>query len=105
MRTAVAVLGLFTFAAGAAASAAADERVASDKVTIQRIMALAEQDLNLRRAELGMIGSALPAMPVAMPPLAASGVDRVNRVDGVVAKPAPVTSPTIEAVPAVSSQN
>ena len=102
MRTAVAVLGLFTLGAGAAIPVAADERVASDKVTIERIMALAETDLNLRRADLGLIGSVLPAAPMAKPPVAASGVGRVR---GVTAAPAPAASPAVEAVPAVSSQD
>lgn len=105
MRTAVAVLGLFTLAAGAAVPVAAHERVASDKATIQRIMALAETDLNLRRAELGLIGAVLPAAPVATLPAAALGADRVNRIDGMMAAPAPVVSPAVEAVPAVSSED
>lgn len=104
MRTAVAVLGLFTLGSGAAIPVAADERVASDKVTIERIMALAEADLNLRRADLGLIGSVLPAVPLATPPVAVAGVGRVDRVHEVTAAPVPAASPAVEAVPAVQSQ-
>ena len=107
MRTAVAVLGLFTLGAGAAIPVAADERVvsvASDKATIERIMALAEADLNLRRADLGLIGSVLPTVPLAAPPVAVSGGGRVHRVHEVTAAPAPAASPAVEAVPAVQSQ-
>jgi len=104
VRTAVVVLGLFALGAGAAIPAVAEERVASDKATIERIMALAEADLNLRRADLGLIGSVLPAVPIATPPDAASGVGRVKRVHGVTAAPAPIAPPTVEAVPAVQSQ-
>lgn len=108
MRTAIAVLGLFTLGAGAAIPVAADERVvsvASDKVTIERIMALAETDLNLRRADLGLIGSVLPAAPLVTPPVAVSGAGRVIRVHQVTTAPAPAASPVVEAVPAVQSQD
>lgn len=105
MRTAVAVLGLFTLAAGASAPVAADPRIASDKATIQRIMALAETDLNLRRAELGLIGAVLPTGSVAKPYGAAPAFDWVNLSEAIVAPPAPVARPAVEAVPAVSSQN
>jgi hypothetical protein len=107
VRTAVAVLGLFTLGAGAAVPAVAEERVASfasDKATIERIMALAEMDFDLRRADLGLIGSVLPAAPIATPPDAASGVGRVKRVHEVTAAPAPIAPPAVEAVPAVQSQ-
>lgn len=110
MRTAVAVLGLFTLGAGAAIPVVAEERVvpvasvASDKVTIERIMALAETDLNLRRADLGLIGSVLPAVPLAAPPVAVAAVGRVHRVHEITAAPAPAASPAVEAVPAVQSQ-
>jgi len=107
VRTAVAVLGLFTLAAGASIPVVAEEcvgSVASDKATIERIMALAETDLNLRRADLGLIGSKLPAALIATQPDAASGVGRVKRVEGVTAAPAPAARPAVEAVPAVQSQ-
>ena len=96
MRTAVVVLGLFTLGAGAAIPAAADEKRSSDKITIERLMALAETDLNLRRAELGLIGAVLPAAPLAPPAVAASGIGWVH---GVTASPAPAASPAVEAVP------
>jgi hypothetical protein len=96
---------VFTFVAAASVPAAAHERIASDKATIQRIMALAEADLNLRRAELGLIGAVLPAGSVAKPPTAAPAFDWVNSIDEVAAKPAPVARPVVEAVPAVTSQN
>lgn len=107
MRTAVAVLGLFTLGVGASVPVVAEERLAavpSDRATIERIMALAETDLNLRRADLGLIGSVLPATSIAAPPVAPSGVRRVKRVDGVTAAPAPAATPAVEAVPAVQSQ-
>ena len=114
MRTAIAVLGLFTLGAGAAIPVAAEDCVASvasvasvtsDKVTIERIMALAETDLNLRRADLGLIGSVLPAAPIVTPPVAVSEVGRVRRVREVTVAPAPAASPAVEAVPAVQSQD
>jgi hypothetical protein len=107
VRTVVAVLGVFTLAAGASVPAAAGERIASDKATIQRIMALAEADLNLRRAELGLIGAVLPAGSVAKPPTAEPAFDWVNRIDesAAPARPAPVARPAIEVVPVVSSRN
>jgi hypothetical protein len=107
VRTAVAVLGLFTLGAGASIPVVAGERVvpvASDTVTIERIMALAETDLNLRRADLGLIGAVLPAAPLATPSVAVSRVARVRRVHEVTAVPAPAASPAVEAVPAVQSQ-
>ena len=104
MRTAVAVLGVFTLVAAASVPAAAGERIGSDKATIQRIMALAETDLNLRRAELGLIGAVLPAGSVAKPPTAAPAFDWVNNLDGITARPAPVARPAVEVVPVVSSQ-
>jgi hypothetical protein len=105
VRTAIAVLGLFTLGAVAGIPVAADERVGSDKTVIERIMALAETDLSLRRADLGMIGSVLPAAPIAKPPAAVAGVDRVNRVDWVPAAPATPARPAVETVPAAASQN
>lgn len=105
MRKVVAVLGVFTFVAAASVPAAAGERIASDKATIQRIMALAEADLNLRRAELGLIGAVLPAGSVAKPPTAAPAFDWVNSIDESTPRPAPVARPAIEVVPVVSSQN
>src|SRR5258706_2851748 len=105
VRTAVAVLGLFTLGAGASIPVVAEERVAplaSDKVTIERIMALAETDLNLRRADLGLIGAVLPAAPLATPPVAASRVARVRRVHE--AAPAPAARPAVEAAPSDQSQ-
>jgi hypothetical protein len=105
VRTVVAVLGVFTFVAAASAPAAAHERVASEKATIQRIMALAETDLDLRRAELGLIGAVLPAGSVANPPTAAPAFDWVNNLDRIAARPAPVARPAVEVVPVVSSQN
>jgi hypothetical protein len=107
VRTAVAVLGLFTFGVGAGVPLVAEERVESapsDRATIERIMALAETDLNLRRADLGLIGSVLPATPTVAAPVAPSGVRRVKRVEGATAAPAPAERPAVEAVPAVQSQ-
>jgi len=105
VRTAVAVLGVFTLVVAASVPAAAHERTASDKATIQRIMALAETDLNLRRAELGLIGAVLPAGSVAKPPTSEPAFDWVNTLDEVAARPAPVARPVVEVVPAVSSQD
>src|SRR5258707_2463544 len=108
VRTAVAVLGLFTLGAGASIPVVAEERVAplaslaSDKVTIERIMALAETDLNLRRADLGLIGAVLPAAPLATPPVTISRVARVRRVHE--AAPAPAARPAAEAVASDPSQ-
>jgi hypothetical protein len=104
MRTAIAVLALFTVGAAAVIPVAAEERVVSvapHKTTIERIMALAEMDLNLRRADLGLVGAVLPATPVDKPPVVPSRVDRVH---GFWAAPSPASIPTVEGVQPVTSQ-
>lgn len=102
MRTSVAVLGFLAFGALAAMPAAADQRVASDKATIKRIMALAETDLKLRQADLGPIGSTLPAAPIAKPSPAPPS--REDGFDEATAAPAPPVGPAAEAVAATANR-
>jgi hypothetical protein len=61
VRAQVAVFGLIVMGAMAARVQAAEPAPAdAASVTIARVMALAEADLQLRRAELGLIGASLP---------------------------------------------
>ncbi len=59
MRAAVAVLSLIVLGAAGVTAVPAAERTSADESMIARLMALAEVDLQLRQAELGLIGSTL----------------------------------------------
>lgn len=70
MRAQVAVFGLIVMGAMAAqvqvaepAPADAASVAEATLVKIARVMALAEADLQFRRAELGLIGASLPGLP------------------------------------------
>jgi len=79
---------------------AAAERTYADEATIARLMALAEADLQLRQAELGLIGSTLGSTREAV--VADARPSEVAHVR-VVAKPAPAASapnPARKAAPA-----
>lgn len=67
MRAQVAVFGLIVMGAVAVRVQAAEPVPAqATSVNIARVMALAEADLQLRRAELGLIGATLPGLPEAL---------------------------------------
>ncbi len=59
MRGSVVALSLIVLAAAGVTAGGAADRTCADEFTIARIMALAEGDLQLRQAELGLIGSTL----------------------------------------------
>ena len=64
MRVQVAVCGLIVMGAVSARVQAVEPVPArATSLNIARVMALAEADLQLRRAELGLIGASLPGLP------------------------------------------
>ena len=67
-------------------------------------MALAETDLNLRRADLGLIGAVLQPASIGKSPVAASARTQIEGLFTAVPTPVAPASPAVEAVPAVSSQ-
>ena len=100
MRAPAAVLSLIALGAAGVTAVAAGERTYADESTLARLMALAEVDLQLRQAELGLIGSTLGSAHEAV--RADARPSEVAHV-GVVAKPAPAASsstPARKTVPA-----
>lgn len=65
MRTPFVVLGLMVLGSSMAAAVEDHAKPKTNVVGIERLMALAETDLQFRRAELGLIGAALPTLPEA----------------------------------------
>ncbi len=100
MRAPVAVLSLIVLGAPGVTAAAASEITSAEESTIARLMALAEVDLQLRQAELGLIGSTLSSTHEGV--LAEARPAEVAHVR-VVARPAPAVSsanPARKTVPA-----
>ena len=100
MRAPVVVLSLIVLAAAGVTAAPAAERVSADAAVIARIMALAEVDLQLRQAELGLVGSTLAsahesALPVAHPAETARASATAPAVP-----PSPLASPVSKTAPA-----
>lgn len=99
MRAQVVVFGLIVMGAmaaqvQAAEPAPADAASASASVTVARVMALAEADLQLRRAELGLIGASLPGLPegLRVPDTSASEAKPVTHATTPPAPPADETA-------------
>jgi hypothetical protein len=88
-RNAVAGLVMSLMTVVAARPAAAQKEARSSDAAIKRIMALAARDLDLRRADLGLIGSTLAMAKVETPDHAASSEAAAVKA----AVPAPVVSP------------
>jgi hypothetical protein len=81
--------------------------VSADESTIARIMALAEGDLQLRQAELGLIGSTLSRTHEAA--LGEARIDEPARVSALAAPVAPAAparpaSKTIPAAPSIAER-
>lgn len=105
MRAPVAVLGMMLFGAAAIPVAAGDRCPTEREAVIARIMAIAEVDLQLRQAELGLIGSSLASRRQAL--VADARVAEAVPV-GAVAPPAPAPAPAPsrarDAAPAAPSE-
>ena len=107
MRASVVGLSLIVLAAAGVTAGGAAERVSADESTIARIMVLAEGDLQLRQAELGLIGSTLSSPHEAA--LGEARIDEPARVSALAAPVAPAAparpaSKTIPAAPSISDR-
>ena len=104
MRASVVGLSLIVLAAAGVTAGGAAERVSADESTIARIMVLAEGDLQLRQAELGLIGSTLSSTHEAA--LGEARIDEPARVSALVAPAAPArpASKTIPAAPSIAER-
>jgi hypothetical protein len=91
------LVGVVSVGAARPAAAQAAPKEAS-QATIERIMALAAEDLALRRADLGLIGSTLPTTPIVTPGLSPSSDKAAEKA--VLPAPAASATPATNAVAA-----